>query len=192
MSAEVIQLNKSLRQVSSRLHSQWWTKIDLEPWQDIAKKNELISQRLDNVILSRLGYEKLWLTEDREVVLKWLSVLHRLPLLLTAAGLIVQNCPDYIWDNHYRKVMQGIFSQSQIEQLIALWPFTNEPPVWTPNNMLEKAEYFSASALYHSWSSHPFWPMLSLSLPVVEKPIELSELESANVVSWIFRLEKFL
>ena len=192
MSTDVIQLNKSLRQVSSRLHSHWWAKLDLEPWQDIVKTNELISQRLDNVILSRLGYEELLLTEDREVVLKWLSVLNRLPMLLTAAGLIVQNCPDYIWDNHYRKVMQSIFSQSQIDQLIALWPYTSEPPLWTPNNMLDKAEYFSASALYHSWSLHPFWPMLSLSLPVIEKPIELSELESANVVSWIFRLEKFL
>ncbi|MBU2898911.1 type III secretion system domain-containing protein [Vibrio hepatarius] len=192
MTLEVIQLNKTIRQVSSRLHFQWWEKLNMSSWQHLAKDNELIRQRLDNVILSRIKHQDFMLKEDIESIYKWLVIIDKLPALSIAAGLIVQGCPDYIWDTQYRQEMQQRFSQSEIEQLIALWPHNHHSPLWAPEEMLLKAEYFSASALYHLWNGHPFWTILSLSLPIVESPIELSQTENEGVVSWMFRLEKFL
>ncbi|GLT18658.1 hypothetical protein GCM10007938_24390 [Vibrio zhanjiangensis] len=192
MSSDVIQINRTLRNVSSRLHFQWWEKLELDAWKELATRNDLVSQRLNNAILSRINCENVWLTEDIEVIKKWLSVVKKLSVLLPSSGLIVQGCPDYIWTNEYREIILHRFTQSQVEQLIALWPHGTEPPMWTPENMIKNAEYYSASALYHYWSKHPFWAMLSLSLPIMETPIELSQVEVETTIGWMFRLERFL
>ncbi|WP_114785705.1 type III secretion system domain-containing protein [Vibrio tetraodonis] len=192
MAIDVIQLNKTVRNISPRLHSEWWKKLDLENWKDLATTNDLVEQRLDNAILSRFGLEHFWLTEDLEIIQRWLSVINKLPVLLVATGLITQNCPDYIWDSQYREVMQKRFSQTQLEQLIALWPHATHPPQWLPDTMLFKAESYSASALFEYWSGHAFGKILSLSLPVMEIPNKVSQIEVENVINWMFRLEKFL
>ncbi|MYM58551.1 hypothetical protein GTG28_04875 [Vibrio sp. OCN044] len=192
MAIDVIQLNKTIRNISPRLHSEWWEKLELDHCEGLITTNSLVEQRLDNVVLSRAGLEGVWLTEDLDVIQKWLAVMNKLPLLLIAAGLISQNCPEYIWDSQYREVMQTKLSQEQIDQLIALWPHATHPPMWLPDNMLSKAEYYSASALFHYWRGHPFAGILSLSLPIMEPPIKLSEIEVEDVINWMFRLERFL
>ena len=88
--------------------------------------------------------------------------------------------------------MQKRFSQIQLEQLIALWPHATHPPQWLPDTMLFKAEYYSASALFEYWSGHALGKILSLSLPVMETPNKVSQIEVENVINWMFRLEKFL
>ncbi|NRF16124.1 type III secretion system domain-containing protein [Vibrio coralliilyticus] len=192
MVVDTISQNKMLRQVSSRLHPQWWSKLDLEVLQSAREHNQLVSKRLDNVILSRSGCQSVWLSECSEEMNKWLSVLPRISLLATAAGLLSQNCPDYLWDSSYRSVLRQKFTQPQIEQLIALWPVGSEPPAWSANNVLEQAELFSASAIYHLWSDQPFWSLFRLSLPVFDTPIALAQDDIERVESWIFRLERFL
>lgn len=192
MVLDVIQINRTLRNVSYRLHSQWKKKLELDTWKDLATQNDLVEQRMNNVILRRIGCEDAWLTEDIDVVKKWLSVIKNLPVLLPSSGLITQNCPDYIWDSQYRKIMQQRFTQNQIDQLIALWPHCSESAMWMPENMLKNAEYYSASALYHYWFKHPFWTLLSPSLPIMETPIKLSPVEVENTIGWMFRLERFL
>ena len=94
MVVDTISQNKMLRQVSSRLHPQWWSKLDLEVLQSAREHNQLVSKRLDNVILSRSGCQSVWLSECSEEMNKWLSVLPRISLLATATGLLLQNCPD--------------------------------------------------------------------------------------------------
>lgn len=192
MSAEALMANKVLRQVSSKMHSQWWAKLELERLQHLSEANALVSRRLDNVILSRMNYQSLWIDNPSEEMQTWLPVLPRISLLSTAAGLLTQNCPDYLWDSSYRKALLEKFNQPQVEQLIALWPAGSEPPVWSANNVLEQAELFSACALYHAWKDQPFWPLFRLSLPVIEKTMTLTQDDIKRVVDWIFRLERFL
>ncbi|MDA0116440.1 type III secretion system domain-containing protein [Vibrio sp. T11.5] len=192
MSIDTLSLNKTLRQVSSRLHAQWWSKLNLEPWQSIPERNPLVRQRLDSAILSRVECQSIWLEECSEEMKKWLPVLPRISLLATAAGLLSQNCPDYLWDSTYRRVLLQTFTQTQIEQLIALWPAGSEPPAWSASNVLEQAERFSTSAIYSIWKDQPFWLLLRLSLPVLDTPITLTQEDTEKVESWIFRLERFL
>ena len=118
MAIDVIQLNKTVRNISPRLHSEWWKKLDLENWKDLATTNDLVEQRLDNAILSRFGLEHFWLTEDLEIIQRWLSVINKLPVLLVATGLITQNCPDYIWDSQYRKLCRRGLARFSLNSLL--------------------------------------------------------------------------
>ncbi|MCF4176140.1 type III secretion system domain-containing protein [Vibrio sp. McD22-P3] len=192
MFVDTISQNKMLRQATTRLHPQWWSELDLETLHSVQEHNQLVNKRLDNVILSRAGCQSVWLSECSEEMNKWLSVLPRISLIATAAGLLSQNCPDYLWDSSYRSVLKQKFTQPQIEQLIALWPTGSEPPAWSENDVLEQAEFFSASAIYYLWSDQPFWLLFRLSLPVLDTPMALTQDDIERVESWIFRLERFL
>ncbi|MDN3610021.1 type III secretion system domain-containing protein [Vibrio ostreicida] len=192
MSTDYLQLNQTIRKVGEHMHPQWWDKLGLMPWQTLYKTNPLVANRLDNVILSRTGCFDGIPKGDIGKVQPWVRLLPRLLMLSTAAGLVAQNCPDYLWDSEYREALKQTFSQAQIEQLIALWPPGVEPPVWSPNVMTERAQKYAVSAISQYWNGSPFWSVLRLNLPVVEPLEEMKEDEVACVVAWIFKLERFL
>lgn len=192
MSAELLRLNRELRQVGTRLHPQWWKKLQLESWRGHYLQNELIARRIDSLILRRSGNESFWLHEIDDEIYRWANLLPNLKSLIIAAALLAQDCPDYLWDSQYRHVLQSQFSQTQIEQLIAMWPEGGNAPNWLPEEMLEQAELYAASALKKYFDGNPFWSVLCFSLPVDEFGHEQKDWEVEKLISWIFRLERFL
>lgn len=178
------------------LHVDWWDifgmKLFRDPYFDNesgrdfqqvidrdlrAKRNDFLCHNFD---FSRsLGDFDLFL----------LKSLPDLEKLITLAGLILMECPDYLYVKEYRTSLSKIFTSEQLNQLHVFWAGGCNKPSFDCESFLNAAFSIGMNAINVELQDSNVWPLVLLTLPATQLVIPFPE---KNILHKIRKMERFL
>ena len=206
--AEIRQFYQLLWRPTITMHESWWTKLGLKMWKKHAGQNTVLSQRIEALVVQRLGI----VTRDLPVAFTpdeqfLLNRRERLPALLSVLGVYCLNCPDYLSIKEYRVQLETLLTDEQIQQAWAMWPqrpTSNMKELVDsikPELVLEQAQKLAVLLLEKELSESCLWRSIALTLPAVEmeqepeifkQQVTLLQQDHLNLARWLTRLERML
>ncbi|RYV00976.1 hypothetical protein SOPP22_19505 [Shewanella sp. OPT22] len=205
---EIKQFYQLLWRPTVAMHDSWWSKLGLQMWKKSAGQNIVLSQRIEQLVVQRLGIIDKPLssafTLDEQFLLKSKS---RLPAILSVLGLYCLNCPDYLSLKEHRLALESVLSEEQVQQAWALWPqrptskFKELVDDIKSEYLLEQAQKISIALLDEELKESSLWRCIAVTLPVVEVEMEPDDFKAQvtllketdlNLTRWLTRLERML
>ena len=205
---EIRQFYQLLWRPTATMHESWWSKLGLQMWKKHAGQNTVLSQRIEALVVLRLGI----VTRDLPVAFTpdeqfLLNRRERLPALLAVLGLYCLNCPDYLSIKEYRIQLETLLTEEQVQQAWAMWPqrptskMTELVDDIKPEQVLEQAQKLAVLLLEKELSDSSLWQSIALTLPAVEvehepeefqQQVSLLQQNPLNLARWLTRLERML
>ncbi len=205
---EIRQFYQLLWRPTITMHDSWWTKLELQMWKKNAGQSTVLSQRIEQLVVERLGIVEKELpiafTPDEQFLL---NKRERLPALLTVLGLYCLNCPDYLSLKDYRLQLELLLTEEQIQQAWALWPqrptskMKELVDAIKPDYLVEQAQKLAVTLLEFELSESSLWQSIAVTLPAVDVEMEPDDFKSqvtllreneTKLARWLTRLERML
>ena len=172
---EIRQFYQLLWRPTVTMHESWWTKLELQMWKKLAGQNTILSQRIEQLVVERLGIVTkdlpIAFTPDEQFLL---NSRERLPALLSVLGMYCLNCPDFLSIKEYRVQLEALLTEEQIQQAWALWPQrpTSKMDKFVdgikPEMILEQAQKISVLLLEKELSDSSLWQSIAVTLPAID------------------------
>lgn len=192
MFSELEQFSRLLWQPGKTLHHDWWNRLGLASWEVVYPRLTGSTMReLNRVITLRRCFpdEQFHLTgEFNGLQRALLRSFERLPMLMTAFGLLLSACPDYLLLKPWRTEIARQLSETQLQQVWCLWRSGLRTPDIAPENIVQHLQQLGIASLQRSLHDDPVWRALSYTLPE-PRGIEPPEKGATEL---FMRLERFL
>lgn len=205
---EIRQFYQLLWRPTVTMHESWWAKLELQMWKKYAGQNTILSQRIEKLVVERLGIVNRDLpvvfTPDEQFLL---NRRERLPAILSVLGMYCLNCPDYLSLKDFRIQLETLLTEEQIQQAWALWPQRPTSKMKDlvddikPEQLLDQAQKLAVVLLEKELSESSLWQSIAVTLPAValdnepedvKKQAILLQQSDLNLARWLTRLERML
>ncbi|MBE8167777.1 MAG: hypothetical protein HAW66_05390 [Shewanella sp.] len=191
---------------ADQMHPTWWEKLGLKQWKSCFRTSPVLSERIETLIVKRMGIVKeplpLTLSDNDKFLL---SIKERLPSLMVILGIFCMNCPEYLSLKEYRTALADLLTEEQIQQAWALWP---QRPTAEQKESLDKqsvdkliinAQVIALLMLNKEMKDDKIWRALAMTLPISvngDDEASIAEYQSSisvlNLKRWLLRLERML
>lgn len=192
ISAAVQRLHQLAWQPGKWMHERWWQHLDLAEWRDSYQRYPVCQHAIDRLIVANKGFPQHVLpgslNEEETLIIMLESKLHR---LMTAMGLVVLACQDYLLLGRYRRILAPQLGEHGCDQLLALYPNWNtEPASLSESELIDESTQIGVQWLSMQADNHiPSQALLTL-LPPVEVPSSMPVLPPA--LPTLIKLARFL
>lgn len=178
------------------LHLDWWDIFGMNRFRDSyfdSESGRIIRQVIDLELRAR-RYDLLCHNVDftrplDECDIFLLKSLPDLEKLITFAGLIMMECPDYLYLKEYRTSLSKIFTNEQLNQLRVFWPGGCNKPNFDSDSFLNAAFSIGMNAINVELQGSNVWPFIVLTLPATQLVIPFQE---KKILYKIRKMERFL
>ncbi|EAB9443105.1 hypothetical protein CSU32_01660 [Salmonella enterica subsp. diarizonae] len=177
------------------IHGQYWALYELSHWLDDYQMFPALRPSIDHLLHHHLGWK--WHTQAAEMSpcqRQWITWIPKLPVMLTALGLISLNSIDYFLLGDYRRVLIHLLGEVTVNQLFSLWHGENAAPTVAAHEL--PAVSFSLGLQIFSQIVGDDWigNIIMHTLPPIEysdvEQLRQNELDDIN--SMLARIGRFI
>ncbi|WP_108651908.1 type III secretion system domain-containing protein [Dongshaea marina] len=176
----------------------WWRHLGLQGWQRSYQDYPHYRRELDSLIRLRRGFPEHGLViPDDEFETELLQDFRRLPVLLTALGLIRIAKFDYFLLGNYRKPLISCLGEEVFWQLHGIFPQEQQidqgiqvaiEPI-SETKLPELAFYLGWAGLYRNTT---VWRALSILFPADFVTTPIDNQSHRQLIQWWKRIRRFL
>ncbi|QLK63771.1 hypothetical protein GE278_23500 (plasmid) [Enterobacteriaceae bacterium Kacie_13] len=198
MPAGILMPDKSLQSVhrllwqpGQALHPSWWAYWGMEDLMKIYPQLSLSGQRdIDGQIALHRCLPDWRPGQLSERQAQLVQLQPKLPLLLTALGLVAMKCSGYVWLRRYRHELQQTFSEQQLSQISVLMHEGSQPAEIQPADLPTLSLNIGLKLISQTLLHEPVWQLLVFTLP---RQSDFSiDAVLDNPLAALSRLERFL
>lgn len=194
--SEHVELHRLFIRPGKYLHTQYWEESKLATWCNDYQNFSALQPEIDRQLRAWLG----WKWPDEVIVLShrqrhWIRWMGRLPVLLTALGLIHLRCPDYLLLGEYRQHFIALFGNRVLNQIVALWKGGDEDPEVVPDDLPEYAFIIGLQLFSQLVCGDWVGQMIVTTLPLIEShlvPEPVGYFSHEGIDCELMRLGRFL
>lgn len=178
------------------LHTQYWEVGEVSSWREDYQNFTVLQPEIDRQLRKWLGWrwpvEGVELTHWQRLWIRWMG---KLPLLLTALGLIHLRCPDYLLLGEYRRHLIELLGERALNQIFALWKGGNEQSEVMPEELSAHALIAGVQLFSQLVTGDWVGQMILPTLPLMEShltPDPIGHFSHEKIGSEFIRLGRFL